>query len=104
MRPVPDSPPHSPLPSNPTFETISPAVAAALIATGSLTYSHARLLTNGNVAYIFDDPIAVGPELQRRYHAGVFPLVHAKTIADARGFLADEGSRVKRGGGHDHKG
>jgi hypothetical protein len=37
--------------------------------------------------------------LQRRYQAGVLPTVHAKMLAEARGFLADEHNRVK-GSGH----
>ena len=87
----------------PSFETISPALAAALIAAQQLTYSHAKLHPNHkDVVYVFDDPLRVGAELQRRYNAGVLPSVHAKAVNEARGYLADECKRVK-GGGHASK-
>jgi hypothetical protein len=85
------------------FETISPALAAALIAADQLKYSHCELHRNGKDAvFFFQDPLHVGEELQRRYAAGVFPTVHAKMLAEARGYLADESNRVK-GGGHERK-
>jgi hypothetical protein len=102
MRPVPE-PSSSAPPLTETFETISPALAGALIAANQLAYSHCKLHANGKDAiYVFADPLHVGEELQRRYTAGVFPLVHAKVLAEARGYLADESNRLK-GGGHAHK-
>lgn len=88
----------SPPPLNETFETISPALAGALIAANQLAYSHCKLHANSkDVIFIFADPLHVGDELQRRYTAGAFPLVHAKVLAEARGFLSDETYRVKGG-------
>jgi hypothetical protein len=88
----------SPPPFNETFETISPALAGALIAANQLAYSHCKLHANGKDAvFVFADSLHVGEELQRRYTAGAFPLVHAKVLAEARGFLADETYRVKGG-------
>ncbi len=85
------------------FETISPALAAAIIVADQLAYSHCKLHHNGKDAvFVFRDPLCIGEELQRRYTAGVFPLVHAKMLAEARGYLADESNRVK-GRGHDKK-
>jgi hypothetical protein len=82
------------------FETISPALAAALIAANQLAYSHCKLHANGrDTVFIFGDALHNGEELQRRYAAGAFPLVHPKMLAEARGYLADENVRVK-GGGH----
>lgn len=99
MRQTPEPSP----PLNETFETISPALAGALIAANQLTYTHCKLHANGKDAiYVFADPLHVGEELQRRYTAGAFPLVHAKVLAEARGFLSDESSRVK-GGSHARK-
>ena len=81
-----------------TFQTISPALAAALIAANQLTYAYCKLHANRKDAiFVFADPLHVGEELQRRYTAGVFPLVHAKLLAETRGFLADECYRVKGG-------
>lgn len=81
------------------FETISPAFAAALIAATQLTYSHCKPHRNGkDMIYVFVDPLHYGEELQRRYTAGAFPLVHAKVLADARSFLVDESKRVREGG------
>jgi hypothetical protein len=100
MSVLPETPP--PL-TQETFETISPALAAALIAANQLSYSHCKLHANRKDAiFVFLDPMRIGEDLQRRYAAGAFPLVHAKMLAEARGFLADENSRVK-GGGHAHK-
>jgi hypothetical protein len=80
------------------FETISPALAAALIAANQLAYSHCKLHSNGKDAiFVFKDPLHIGEELQRRYAAGVLPPVHAKMLAEARGYLADETHRVKGG-------
>ncbi len=91
----------SPPPLDEIFETISPALAGALIAANQLAYSHCKLHANGKDAvFVFTDPLHVGDELQRRYTAGAFPLVHAKVLAEARGFLSDEAYRVK-GGRHD---
>ena len=99
MRPVSEAPNISARPLNETFETISPALAGALIAANQLAYSHCKLHSSGNhVLFVFADPLHVGEELQRRYTAGAFPLVHAKVLAEARSFLADESTRVK--GGH----
>jgi hypothetical protein len=95
MRPIPDTGP-TPLTEADSFETISPALAAALIAANQLTYSHCKLHRNNKDAvYVFRDPLHVGDELQRRYTAGVFPLVHAKLLADTRGFLSEESNRIK---------
>jgi hypothetical protein len=94
----------NPPPLTEEFETISPALAAALIAANQLSYSHCKLHRNAkDVIFVFKDPLCVGEELQRRYAAGAFPLVHAKMLAEARGYLADEHNRVK-GGGHARKG
>src|SRR5260370_5009239 len=97
MRPVPEpSSSAPPLTEADSFETISPALAAALIAADQLAYSHCKLHPNGKDAvFIFRDPLHTGEELQRRYNAGVFPLVHAKMLAETRGFLADESNRIK---------
>lgn len=85
-------------PPLPEYLTISPAFAAALIAAGQLVYSHCKLHPNGkDVVYVFEDPLHTGDELQRRYTAGVFPLVHAKLLADVRNNLMDEANRVKGG-------
>jgi hypothetical protein len=82
------------------FETISPALAAAFIAGQQLTYSHAKLHANRkDVVYVFDDPLCVGAELQRRYNAGVLAPVHAKAVNEARGYLSEEHKRA-RGGYH----
>lgn len=90
-------------PPLPEYETISPAFAAALIAAGQLSYSHCKLHRNGkDVVFVFQDPLAVGEELQHRYTAGTLPLVHAKLLADVRSNLMEEASRVK-GGGHARK-
>ncbi len=98
MRPEPESSSSAPPPLNETFETISPALAAALIAADQLPYSHCQLHRNGtNVIFVFKDPLHSGEELQRRYTAGVFPLVHAKMLAEARSYLADESTRIKGG-------
>jgi hypothetical protein len=100
---LPDLPGINPPPLTEEFETISPALAAALIAANQLSYSHCKLHSNRkDVIFVFRDPLRVGEELQRRYAAGAFPLVHAKMLAEARGFLADENSRVK-GDGHGKK-
>lgn len=100
MPPLSSTPP----PLTEYFPTISPALAAALIAADQLAYSHCQLHSNGKDAiFFFKDPLHTGEELQRRYAAGVFPTVHAKMLADARGYLADESNRVK-GGGHARKG
>jgi hypothetical protein len=100
MCPVPEpriSSPH-PLTEAQYFETISPALAAALIAADQLAYSRCKIHRNGkDVIFVFEDPLKLGEELQRRYTAGVFPLVHAKMLAEARGYLADECGRVKGG-------
>ncbi len=96
---TPNPPPHPPIQwqSPPeSFDTISPALASALIAAGALSYSHAKLHSNGrDVVYTFADPARAGDELQRRYAVGAFPLVHAKVLAEARTFLADEAARVR---------
>ena len=102
MRPEPSS--SNPPPLTAEFETISPALAAALIAADQLSYLRSELHRNGkDVIFVFDDPLHVGEEVQRRYNAGVFPRVHTKMLSEARGFLADECHRVK-GGGHARKG
>jgi hypothetical protein len=100
MRPVPEPRSNAPsLTEAQYFETISPALAAALIAADQLAYSHCKIHRNGkDVIFVFEDPLKTGEELQRRYTAGVFPLVHAKMLAEARGYLADECARVR--GGH----
>jgi hypothetical protein len=99
MPPEPSSSTPTPL-TQETFETISPALAAAFIAADQLAYSHCKLHRNGKDAvFVFHDPLHTGEELQRRYQAGVLPTVHAKMLAEARGFLADEHNRVK-GSGH----
>ncbi|MGD0467482.1 MAG: hypothetical protein ABSA54_03825 [Terriglobales bacterium] len=86
------------------YETISPAFAAALIAAGQLVYSHCKFHRNGkDVVYVFQDPLRTGEELQRRYTAGVFPLVHAKLLADVRNNLMDEANRIKGGRRANHK-
>jgi hypothetical protein len=78
------------------FETMSPALAAALIAAYQLSYSHCKLHANRkDVLFVFEDPLHIGGELRRRYTAGVFPLVHAKVLAEARVYLAEENNRVK---------
>lgn len=70
------------------------------MAAGKLEYNRVELHKNKrDVEYIFDDPLQVGDELQRRYAGSAFPLVHAKTLADARGFLADEHKRILKGAG-----
>jgi hypothetical protein len=99
MRPVPEPPSSStPLTEANSFETISPALAAALIAADQLAYSHCKLHRNAKDAvFVFRDPLQIGEELQRRYNAGVFPLVHAKMLAETRGFLSEESTRVKGG-------
>lgn len=98
MRAAPESPDSTPLTQADFFETISPALAAALIAADQLAYSHCKIHANNKDAvFVFRDPLHVGDELQRRYTAGVFPLVHAKMLAEARGFLADDSNRVKGG-------
>lgn len=87
-----------PLPDE-VFETISPAFAAALIAANQLSYSHCKAHHNGkDTIYVFVDPLRAGAELQRRYTAGAFPLVHAKVLADARSYLVDESKRAKEEG------
>jgi len=102
MRPIPAVSPRPPLPEE-LFETISPAFAAALIAAHQLSYSHCHSHRNGkDVVYAFADPLHVGEELQRRYTAGAFPLVHAKVLAEARSFLVDESKRVKGAGNERH--
>jgi hypothetical protein len=87
------------------FETLSPALAAALIAAHQLNYSHCKLHPNGkDTIFVFQDPLHLGEELQRRYASGAFPLVHAKMFSEARAYLADEHNRVKKGGsGHGRK-
>ena len=101
-RPAP-SPPTSSI-AEESFETCSPALAAALIAANQLTYSGCKLHRNGkDTIFAFADPLHAGDELQRRYNAGAFPLVHAKMLAEARGYLADEVKRLKAGGGHAQK-
>jgi hypothetical protein len=100
MSVLPDSPGNHPTPLTEAdyFATISPALAAALIAADQLAYSHCKLHHNGkNAVFVFKDPLHVGEELQRRYTSGVFPLVHAKMLAEARGYLVDESNRVKGG-------
>jgi hypothetical protein len=93
-----DPPKTAPPPLNETFETISPALAAALIVAGQLHYSHCNLHPDATrVIFVFEDPLHIGDELQRRYVAGLFPLVHAKMLAEARGYLADESYRLKGG-------
>ena len=101
MRPAPEpSSSASPPLAEEFFETISPALAAALIAAAQLAYSHCKVNPNQKDAVlVFRDPLHTGEELQRRYTAGVLPTVHAKMLAEARGYLADECNRVK-GGGH----
>jgi hypothetical protein len=100
MRPVPESSGSAPpLTEAESFETISPALAAALITADQLAYSHCNLHLNGKDAvFVFRDPLHTGEELQRRYTAGVLPTVHAKMLAEARGYLANESNRVKGGG------
>jgi hypothetical protein len=94
-----ERPSSNPPPLTEEFETISPALAAALIAANQLSYLHSKLHRNGkDTIYVFADPLHVGEELQRRYAAGAFPLVHAKMLAEARGYLADEHNRLKGGG------
>jgi hypothetical protein len=107
MRPDPVASPS--LSTNPTpspgesFETISPGVAAAIIATGQLAYATCKFHSNGkDVVFIFHDPLHIGEELLRRYTSGIFPLCHAKMLAEAHGYLADERNRVK-GVGHARK-
>ena len=93
---VRSSPP--PLPQE--FQTISSSLAAALIAAGQLNYSHCKLHRNAkDVIFVFQDPLGIGEELQRRYTTGTLPLVHAKLLADVRNNLMEEANRVK-GGGH----
>ena len=96
MRTIPDVSRGAPPLLDEAFETISLALAAALIAANQLNYSHCRTHSNGkDVIYVFLDPLRAGEELQRRYSAGAFPLVHAKVLSDARSFLVDESKRVK---------
>lgn len=96
-----DSPSSTSAPLSEYFKTVSSALAAAIIASGSLSYSHAELHTNNrDVIFIFKDPCAQGEEIQRRYTACTLPMVHAKTLAEARGFLVDEITRIKQGGGY----
>lgn len=84
---------------NDFFETISSSFAAALIAADQLSYFGCRFHRNGKDAvFVFRDPLHVGDELQRRYAAGVFPLVHPKILAEARGYLAEEAKKVREGG------
>ena len=81
------------------FETLSSALAAALIAADQLKYDHCKIHRNGKDAvFVFRDPTRVGEELQRRYRAGALPLVHANVLADARSFLVTESKRVREGG------
>lgn len=96
MQSTSESPGNNTTPLTEEFVTISPALAAAIIVAGQLAYSHARLHANRkDVLFVFEDPLHIGEELQRRYQAGIFPLVHAKMLAEARGFLVDENNRVK---------
>lgn len=92
----PELPPSNSPPLTEVFETLSPPLAAALIAASQLAYSHCYLHRNGkDVIFVFKDPLRNGEELQRRYQSGAFPLVHAKMLAEARLFLATENNRVK---------
>jgi hypothetical protein len=85
-------------PPSPFYETVSPPFAAALIAAGQLVYLNCKLHPNGkNVVYVFDDPLHIGEELQRRYATSIFPLVHPKLLADVRNKLMEDANRVKGG-------
>jgi hypothetical protein len=99
MPPEPEPSCSTPLTEH-AFETLSPPLAGALIAASALAYSHCYLHRNcKDAVFVFKDPLRVGEELQRRYQSGAFPLVHAKMLAEARLFLANENIRVK-GEGH----
>ena len=92
----PEPPSSTPTPSTDFYETISPALAAALIAASRLSYSHCTLHRNGrDVIFCFEDLLHVGDELAKRYASGTFPLVHPKMLADARVYLAEENNRLK---------
>jgi hypothetical protein len=94
----------TPPPETECFETRSTALAAALIAADQLRYSHCRIHDNGKDGfYVFRDPLHVGEELQRRYKALLFPTIHARVLAEARGFLVDDYKRVLKRVGHGRK-
>jgi hypothetical protein len=81
---------------NVLYETVSIALGAALVATTLLRYMGPRLHANTrDVMLQFDDPLGNGPELARRYAAGVFPAVNPRLLTDAHKFLQEEVRRVK---------
>ena len=103
--PPPASPPHaSPPDTTATYRTQSTSLSAALIAAGQLVYLRAELSEKSRDAvFVFDDPLAQGDELQRRFNAGLFPRVEPKALFSARGFLMDEMARIQGGGRHARK-
>lgn len=78
------------------YETASIALGAALVATTQLRYIGPRLHANmRDVMLQFDDPLGNGPELARRYAAGIFPAVNPRVLTDAHRFLQEDVRRVK---------
>jgi hypothetical protein len=83
------------------FRTLSTAFAAALVAADQLRYLRSELNdSNCEVVFVFDDPLAQGDQLHRRFDAGMFPRVEPKLLFSARGFLMDEMARLQGRGRH----
>jgi hypothetical protein len=88
-------------PDNNLFRTGNTNFAAALIATNQLAYARAELSEHGTV-FVFEDPMQLAAELERRYQAEVFPHVSPRAYSMARSFLIEEIDRLRgrRVGGH----
>jgi len=86
------------------FLTQSTTFAAALVAGNLLAYLRAERKANSNdVVFFFEDPLAQGDELHRRFDAGMFPRVDPKLLFGARAFLVEEMNRLQGRGRHASK-
>jgi hypothetical protein len=83
------------------FRTMSTSFAAAIVASNQLEFLRAELAANGReVVFVFEDPLAQGDDLHRRFDAGMFSRVEPKVLFSARGFLMDEMARLQGRGRH----
>jgi hypothetical protein len=69
-----------------------------LIVANLLHYEGAEFAANGkDVDLLFCDPQARGPDLLRRFNAGVAEPVNARVLYEVRGYLLSEVKRVQAG-------
>jgi hypothetical protein len=78
------------------YVTSSLNLAAAILAEDILIYVETVAKGHG-CEFVFDDPHGIGPELQRKFKAGLFPKVNPMVFCEARSFLIASQKGMRRG-------